>query len=833
MQLRDVKAVSYVSRRRLDDEDFDPNALDEDGLPLVYNEQRIASYWGSRPGELAGRWAKFAGISAPWLTKMANAFLQGKLEERQAQLAADAVNNLERLGPTFIKLGQIMSIRPDVLPPPVMRELAKLQDKIAPFPTNEARAMVEKELGAPIDVLFSEFSDAPVAAASLAQVYRARLRGSGVEVAVKVQRPGALGTISKDLYVMRRAVGVYEQLVKRFTAQTTDYQQLLSTFAEGLYTEMDFRNEALNAQRMRILLDESEGSKAGERLVIPQPYLEYTTRRVLTMEWVTGVKLTTLPGHEIRELVGVGQEAFLVQLLEIGFFHGDPHPGNLLKVTEGPGTGKLALLDFGLVAEIPPPDREAMVSATVHLANKDWDALIDDFIALDFLPARCDRGLIIPVMDRVLGPYLRGGGAKAFNFQALSQDLLSATLEIPFSVPPYMSLLARSVATLEGIALVGDPNYQMVAQAYPFVARKVLRNSDGSNTGALLRDLVYDEQGNVRPGRLGALLQAALGYVAEEAEGFVDFDAVPEEGASVGEVLGFLLSPEAQDLRPLLISWLTAGLDFFLRDRVRKAVAAIPSLAPRLPFLGALPQPPPPPLYIPGVGFRGLQEGVDLLAPPLSMQEGVYLQSLLELAAGVLGVPVAELESPDPRLLVTLLRNPGEQAREMQQAIVAVAGDRAAAAVAADMVVDVVDGVATTLAARAQVPVDTLFSARSLILRQLASAGLANGQSSRANSTSSSSGRGAGSSKLAEGSDAPSASSSSSSSSSVGSSSNSEDRVSSAAGAAGNGVASSSRSSSGSSRGPRAIVMRNLGGEEAGAEAAAVVPRVERGVSMR
>ncbi|KXZ46166.1 hypothetical protein GPECTOR_46g235 [Gonium pectorale] len=198
------------------------------------------------------------------------------------------------------------------------------------------------------------------------------------------------------------------------------------------------------------------------------------TRRVLTMEWVSGVKLTTLEPAEIRGLVKVGQEAFLTQLLEIGFFHGDPHPGNLLKVglgeggqgrggmvavvvvvvvvTEGPHAGKLALLDFGLVAEIPPEDRQAMVSATIHLANRDWSALLDDFVALGFLPPNPDRALIIPVMDR---------------------DLLAATLEIPFSVPPYMSLLARSVATLEGIALAGDPQYAMVAQAYPFVARKV------------------------------------------------------------------------------------------------------------------------------------------------------------------------------------------------------------------------------------------------------------------------------------------------------------------------------------------------------------------------
>ncbi|KAK9835187.1 hypothetical protein WJX81_004575 [Elliptochloris bilobata] len=381
--LRDVKAVSYVSRRRLDAADFDANQVDEEGLPLVYNEAAIAAFWRRRPGDLAARWAKFAAISAPWLTRLATAFLRGSLERDQAALARDAVSNLERLGPTWVKLGQVLSIRPDVLPPAVMAELGKLQDGIAPFATAEARRMLEAELGRRVDEVFSEFGDRPVAAASLAQVYRARVRETGQEVAVKIQRPGALSTISKDLYVLRRAVGVYQALIRRLTAQTTDYRVLLSTFAEGLFTEMDFQNEALNALRMQTLLGESDFARRhGGGVVIPTPLLHLTTRRVLTMEWIPGVKLTTLQPAELSALVAIGQEAFLTQLLDIGFCHGDPHPGNLLQVTEGPHAGRLALIDFGLVAEVPAPDRAAMLSATIHLANGAWDDLITDFIAL-------------------------------------------------------------------------------------------------------------------------------------------------------------------------------------------------------------------------------------------------------------------------------------------------------------------------------------------------------------------------------------------------------------------------------------------------------------------
>ncbi|KAL3161747.1 hypothetical protein ABBQ38_008842 [Trebouxia sp. C0009 RCD-2024] len=692
----------------MDHPDFDPYEVDADGLPLVYNEERIAGFWKGKPGELTSRWARFAAISAPWLTRLAYAVIQGKLEQNQDQLAREAVDNLEKLGPTFIKLGQILSIRPDVLPPSVMRELSRLQDNMPTFPTHDARATIERELGQPIDTVFSEFSARPVAAASLAQVYRARLRSTGQEVAVKVQRPGALSTISKDLYVMRRAVGVYERIIRRFTAQDTDYQLLLSTFAEGLYTEMDFRNEALNMERMTMLMDESEfGSRD---VVIPKPFMERTTRRVLVMEWVTGVKLTGLPPLEIQRLVAAGQEAFLTQLLEIGFFHGDPHPGNLLKVTEGPHAGKLALLDFGLVAEIPASDRQAMVSATIHLANRDWNGLINDFIDLQFLPPNSDRGLIIPVMDKVLSPYLRGGGAKSLDFQSLSQDLIRTSMQIPFSVPPYMSLLARSTATLEGIALLGDPNYQMVSQAYPFVVRKVLRNST-SGSALLLRDLMYDSNGNVKPTRLSALLNAALGYVADQTEGFIDFDAVPQDGASIQDTVSFLLSSEARQLRPLLVKELVTGLDYYTRDRLQRAYNSLPSLAPRIPFLGPLPLPPlpSPPVYVPGLGLQPVELMLQKLAPRLSQTEEVYLQSLLEVTSGLLGLKPADLESPNPVSALQFLINPSAQIQELRQALTALSGQTANSQVLQEMIEEAVSQLMSIQSQRANMPQHVLF----------------------------------------------------------------------------------------------------------------------------
>jgi aarF domain-containing kinase len=271
----------------------------------------------------------------------------------------------------------MMSVRPDVIGPAAMAELAKLQDSVPRFSSAEAFALIESELGCPIADVYSELSPEPVAAASLAQVYKGTLRACGTTVAVKVQRPGVRGIVSKDLYVLRRAAEVYDGLMKRLApTQQTDYVALLNEWAIGFYTELDFSNEAANAIAMREALKDRVPD-----VYIPPVFLEHSSRRVLVTEWVDGVKLTQCEPAEIARLIAVGQEAFLTQLLTLGFFHADPHPGNLLALTDT-SKGKLALIDFGLVARLSQSDRDALVASIVHLANKDYAALIDDFIKL-------------------------------------------------------------------------------------------------------------------------------------------------------------------------------------------------------------------------------------------------------------------------------------------------------------------------------------------------------------------------------------------------------------------------------------------------------------------
>ena len=218
VRMRGVEAPdvqkSFVAKGGADvDSDGGPVAVDEEGLPLVYDKTAIQAFWDKQGGALQKRWAEFLGLSVPFLTRVATLSITGgaaELAKNDASLARDARIIIEKLGPTYIKAGQMMSVRPDVLPQAALDELAVLQDAVKPFETPVAIATIEKELGGPLGEFFDEISEKPVAAASLAQVYRARLTGTDTYVAVKVQRPEILSTVSKDLYVLRRAAEVYQ-----------------------------------------------------------------------------------------------------------------------------------------------------------------------------------------------------------------------------------------------------------------------------------------------------------------------------------------------------------------------------------------------------------------------------------------------------------------------------------------------------------------------------------------------------------------------------------------------------------------------------------------------
>eukprot|EP00808_Paulinella_micropora_P024115 g17880.t1 len=594
---------------------------------------------------------------------------------------------MERLGATYIKLGQMMSVRPDVLPEPALEQLRILQDNVQQFDTATAIAQIESELGGPLGKFFSEISPEPVAAASLAQVYKARLL-DGRWVAVKVQRPHCLETVSKDLYVLRRAAEVYQGLMRRFAPnQRTNYVALLNEWAIGFYTELDFVNEAANQKFLKKSLAE-EGVTG---IYVPEIVDALTTRRILVSEWVNGVKLSACSPAQIKEVTPDAQEAFLTMLLKIGCMHADPHPGNIQyldnpKEMGGGKKAKIALLDFGLVARITKEDQDKMVSAIIHLANKDYRSLVRDFQRLDILGSRVDPAIVVPLMDKALTPYIKGGGAKKYReevlktygldsknirantggFAAMTSDALTVMNDIPFSIPPYFALLGRAIITLEGVALTGNPSYGLIMESYPFVARKLL-NSDRPELQKALQEFLYAGSGGKKSSsgmsatRLTVLLNSALDVIKKDSTNAVDFDTLPDETVSLSQALKFLCSDKAGNLRDLLTNEGVQAADVLLRQATRKSYGSFLNRLPRIPLISnLLPRPEDVSLLVPiptlkafppsakgsaslstlptidlsevRPAFVSATKLIETAAPKLSLEEELYAISLVDLA---------------------------------------------------------------------------------------------------------------------------------------------------------------------------------------------------------
>ena len=341
----------------------------------------------------------------------------------------------------------------------------------------------------------------------------------------------------------------------------------------------------------------------------------------------------------------------------------------------------VALIDCGLMAAIDPVDRDNMISAVIHLANKDYASLVDDFINLEILPTDSDRPTIIPLMDKALSPYVKGGGAKKYEaelmklygmedtvqskvggFQAMTQDALTVLNDVPFSIPPYFAILGRAIVTLEGVALTGNPDYGIIMESYPFIARKLM-SEDRPEIQKALQEVLYsgNDNGSIKFNRLLALLNNAAGAVAtQDGAAFVDLDAVPEDGLSFTDGLKFLLSDNAESLRNLLESEVDSIVDLtsrqILRQGFNEAVIALsPPRPPSLPFFGDIFPPSPKfdelrvPIILPStngnaasVGMLTLKEFKDIVSPKLSQDEEIYALSLSDAVGELFGKEAAE-----------------------------------------------------------------------------------------------------------------------------------------------------------------------------------------------
>ena len=411
--------------------------------------------------------------------------------KKDARLTKQAVwlrESLITLGPTFIKIGQALGTRADLLPLPYVKELAVLQDQVPAFPTADAFARIESELGRPVHECYTEIDSEPIASASLGQVYRARL-ATGEEVAVKVQRPDLAETISIDVAILYRLV----KLTNRFfpkANENADWEGMLHEFHHTIFEELDYVKEGRNADRFRY------NFRTWRAVRVPKVFWTHTNTRVLTLEFIRGTKVVDIEALRARRISAVKVNRLLVrtylkQLLEDGFFHADPHPGNLLVMD----SGHLAFFDFGMVGRISTKLQSQMIDAFFHVVSRDVKGLGQDIINLDFLKPGVDPETVRPVVERLFQSYLNLKLGDV-NFKELTYDLAEVIYEYPFRLPANFTYVMRALMTLEGIAILTDPGFSFFETAKPFAKEFMLRR-EGRIFGKLVLDKITGrENGN-------------------------------------------------------------------------------------------------------------------------------------------------------------------------------------------------------------------------------------------------------------------------------------------------------------------------------------------------
>jgi len=459
--------------------------------------------------------------------------------ERQKRRAIQLRETLTVLGPAFIKIGQALSTRPDILTGPYLEELSKLQDQLPPFSSQIAYRFIEEELGLPPQDLYAQLTPEPIAAASLGQVYKGRLH-TGEWVAVKVQRPDLAEQVTLDIYILR---GLAAWVQKTNKSIRSDLVGILDEFAGRLFEEVDYTREGRNAEHFAQLYGYLP------EIYVPKIYWEYTNRRVLTMEWITGTKLNQpqkiqAQGIDARHLIDVGVQCSLRQLLEHGFFHADPHPGNLLATPDG----QLAYLDFGMMSEINLEQRYGLINAIVHIINREFGALAHDYVHLGFLTPETDLEPIIPALGVVFNNAL-GASVAELNIQSIFDQLSDIMYEYPFRVPSYYALIVRSLLTMEGIAIGVDKDFKVLSAAYPYVAKRILTDP-APELRQSLKDLLFKED-SFRWNRLENLMK--------NARNNFDYDL----SGSLDQALDYLFSERGELIRDRIAQEIVNGIDAF------------------------------------------------------------------------------------------------------------------------------------------------------------------------------------------------------------------------------------------------------------------------------
>lgn len=388
-------------------------------------------------------------------------FTEDKQRKRRKKTASWLRECVLQLGPTFIKLGQLCSTRSDLFPREFVDELAKLQDKVPSFSPEKARSFIESELGAPINILFKEFEDRPIAAASLGQVHRAILH-NGEKVVVKVQRPGLKKLFDIDLRNLK-LIAEYFQRSETFGGPTRDWIGIYEECSTILYEEIDYINEGKNADRFR------RDFRNIKWVRVPLVYWDYTATKVLTLEYLPGIKINQVDildsrGYNRSRISSRAIEAYLIQILKTGFFHADPHPGNLaIDVDEA-----VIYYDFGMMGEIKSFTRERLLELFYAVYEKDAKKVIRTLIDLEALQPTGDMTSVRRSVQFFLGNLLSQTPDQQQTLAAIGEDLFAIAQDQPFRFPSTFTFVIRAFSTLEGIGYILDPDFSFVKIAAPY-----------------------------------------------------------------------------------------------------------------------------------------------------------------------------------------------------------------------------------------------------------------------------------------------------------------------------------------------------------------------------
>ena len=407
--------------------------------------------------------------------------LKSKLKSKKLLKTEERLRiTLERLGPTFIKLGQVLSVRPDLIPERYCRELEKLLDSVPSMQFNEVKSIIEKELGRPLKEVFSELQKKPIASASISQVHSAKLK-SGEKVAIKVQRPSIRKMMETDIDIMFYIAEQLERHVEKFR----DYNpvQIVKEFKEWTERELDFKLEARNAKRFY------QNFSSSETVKIPKIYEQFTTEKILVLEFIDGIELNNYKeivrkGINFNQVMEDGLNAVLTMVFVHGLFHADPHPGNIIVTKDG----KIAFVDFGIVGFFDERLKNKSIDLLYGIIESKPDIIVDTLLSMGFETRNIDMEAFRMDIASIIEP-LQFGSIKEIKLSSVLEDIINVPIKHKLKLPASFVLFGKTIVTLEGIALEHDPNFKIAESARPFIEKLIEKRSNPINS---FKNFVYN-----------------------------------------------------------------------------------------------------------------------------------------------------------------------------------------------------------------------------------------------------------------------------------------------------------------------------------------------------